>query len=81
MAHRDETTIHTDRDGLALQGHDPVAYFTVGTPTKGHANISREWDGATWRFASDANRDRFDADPQKYAPAFGGRVYALKSTP
>ncbi|MFK8023271.1 MAG: YHS domain-containing (seleno)protein [Ilumatobacter sp.] len=66
------TTIHTDTAGLALQGHDTVAYFTLGTPTKGNPNISREWRGATWLFSTAEHRDLFDADPHKYAPAFGG---------
>lgn len=38
----------------------------------GNPNISRTWNGATWLFASATNRDLFDADPLKYAPAFGG---------
>ncbi len=66
------STIHTDDAGLALQGHDPVAYFTVGAPTKGNPNISRDWSGATWLFSTAEHRDLFDADPDKYAPAFGG---------
>lgn len=64
--------VYTDSNGHALQGHDPVAYFTVGVPTKGYPNIGRDWNGATWLFASTANRDLFDADPDRYAPAFGG---------
>ena len=67
-----ETTMYTDKAGHALQGHDPVAYFTVGAPTKGNPNISREWNGATWLFSTAEHRDLFDADPDKYAPAFGG---------
>ncbi len=70
--HVDQPAVYTDRDGHALQGHDPVAYFTVGTPTKGNPNISRDWNGATWLFATATNRDLFDADPLAYAPAFGG---------
>lgn len=66
------TTIYTNKDGHALQGHDPVAYFTVGAPTKGNPNISREWNGATWLFSTAEHRELFDADPDKYAPAFGG---------
>ena len=71
--------VFTDSDGRALQGHDPVAYFMVGAPTKGNPNISREWNGATWLFASDENRDRFDADPDRYAPAFGGHCAVARS--
>lgn len=67
-----ETTIYTDNAGQALQGHDPVAYFTVGAAVKGSPDISREWRGATWLFSTTENRDFFDADPGRYAPAFGG---------
>ena len=56
----------------ALRGFDPVAYHTVGAPVKGRAELSHDWNGATWRFASAANRDAFVADPSKYAPQFGG---------
>ncbi len=65
-------TIYTDANGQALQGHDPVAYFTLGEATKGDPAITREWAGATWLFATTAHRALFDAAPEKYAPAFGG---------
>jgi YHS domain-containing protein len=58
--------------GPAILGYDPVAYFTDGRPVKGRADVVAEWMGATWRFASTANRDRFKADPQMYAPQYGG---------
>lgn len=64
--------IHTDEAGQALQGYDPVAYFTLGAATMGNPNISREWSGATWLFSTAEHRDLFDADPNKFAPAFGG---------
>lgn len=59
-------------DGYALQGFDPVAYFTVGVPTPGNSEFKAEHDGATYRFASAENRDLFNADPEKYAPQYGG---------
>ena len=58
--------------GLALQGYDPVAYFTDGEPTKGDWDISSEYNGATYRFASEAHKATFEADPEAYAPAYGG---------
>jgi YHS domain-containing protein len=58
--------------GVALKGYDPVAYFTAGKPVKGAAEFSHEWMGATWRFSSAANRGQFQANPEKYAPQFGG---------
>jgi len=64
--------IYTDNAGHALQGHDAVAYFTIGAPTKGDPAISLEWQGATWLFASEHNRAAFESEPTRYAPAFGG---------
>ncbi|RNC82233.1 MAG: YHS domain-containing protein [Phycisphaera sp.] len=58
-------------DHLALQGYDPVSYFD-GTPTEGEAGITSEHDGAVYRFANQANKDRFDAAPADYAPQYGG---------
>jgi YHS domain-containing protein len=58
--------------GAAIHGYDPVAYHTAGTPTKGSAQFSHQWRGATWHFASAANRDAFAANPEKFAPQFGG---------
>ncbi len=59
-------------DGLAIRGYDPVAYFTEGAPRRGSAEHSVQWGGAEWRFASAANRDAFLADPDAYAPQYGG---------
>ena len=58
--------------GLAIRGYDAVAYFAAGQPVRGSAAFTHQWHGATWRFASAANRDRFAADPARYAPAYGG---------
>ena len=63
---------HFRKDGVAIGGTDTVAYHTVGGPTPGSPQFSAEYQGATWHFASAANRDLFNADPAKYAPAYGG---------
>ncbi|HWT09971.1 MAG TPA: YHS domain-containing (seleno)protein [Roseomonas sp.] len=59
-------------DGIAVRGTDVVAYVTEGRPVPGSAAFAHVWQGATWRFASAANRDRFAADPDRHAPAYGG---------
>ncbi|MCA0422331.1 MAG: YHS domain-containing protein [Proteobacteria bacterium] len=64
--------INVDTAGLAIRGYDPVAYFTVGKPTRGDAKFTAKHDGATYHFASAANRDAFQKEPAKYAPQFGG---------
>jgi YHS domain-containing protein len=57
---------------LAVGGYDAVAYFTDGQPVKGMKEFTHEWQGATWRFASAAHRDAFAAEPEAYAPQYGG---------
>lgn len=59
-------------EGVAVGGYDPVAYFTEGKPVQGSEDITLQHEGVTWRFASEANRDAFKADPAKYAPQYGG---------
>jgi len=58
--------------GIAVDGSDVVAYFTEGKPVEGASDITHDWNGVTWRFASAANRDSFAADPEAYAPQYGG---------
>lgn len=57
---------------VAASGYDVVAYFTESRPVEGLRDFTAEHDGATWRFASAANRDAFRADPARYAPQYGG---------
>jgi YHS domain-containing protein len=64
-------TVYAEQ-GLAIRGTDPVAYFDQARPVAGRPEFALDWNGATWRFASAANRDRFAADPQRFAPAYGG---------
>lgn len=56
---------------LALHGHDAVSYFS-GAPLRGDSTHTVTWRGATWHFASEANRALFEAQPERYAPQFGG---------
>jgi len=57
---------------LAVSGYDPVAYFAEGKPVEGSSDYEHEWNGATWRFASQENLEAFKAEPEKYAPQYGG---------
>ena len=59
-------------DGVAINGYDPVAYFTDSKPVEGDAAHTHDYKGATWRFSSAANRETFAADPAAYAPQYGG---------
>lgn len=64
--------LNVDAKGVALKGFDPVSYFSASGPVQGQAKFSGQHEGATYWFASAANRDAFKGDPAKYAPAFGG---------
>ncbi|HEX5220352.1 MAG TPA: YHS domain-containing (seleno)protein [Verrucomicrobiae bacterium] len=61
-----------NNQGLAIQGYDPVAYFTDNKPVKGNAKFSSEYEGAKYHFASAEHKELFDGNPAKYAPAYGG---------
>jgi hypothetical protein len=74
--------------GVAVGGYDPVAYFTEKRAVAGRPDITTSHKGATWRFASTANRDEFLKDPDRYAPRYGGycaygvaQGYAVKGDP
>src|SRR5713101_9449198 len=58
--------------GAAIDGHDPVAYFTKKAAVKGSPEYSYEWAGAKWLFSSAEHRDLFAANPERYAPQYGG---------
>ncbi|MEP3046198.1 MAG: YHS domain-containing (seleno)protein [Roseibium sp.] len=70
-ASADEITTFT-KGGAAIGGTDPVAYFTEGKPVAGSDEFTAQYDDVTWKFSSAQNRDKFAAEPAKYAPQYGG---------
>ena len=56
----------------AIDGYDPVAYFTEKRPVQGKSTISHDWDEKRYLFASAKHRDLFAANPDRYEPQFGG---------
>ena len=72
-AYADKAAIYTGRfSNVAVEGHDPVAYFTDGEPVKGSKNFKTTYEGAQFRFANADNLAAFKADPAAYAPQYGG---------
>lgn len=69
---------YVDSTGFAASGRDVVAYFALpatrkpAVPVAGRREFTATWNGATYAFASAANRDAFQADPARYAPQFDG---------
>jgi YHS domain-containing protein len=64
-------TVNVDIQGIILKGYDVVAYFKQGKPVKGNSAIGSTYQGATYLFASSADKADFDKDPAKYAPRYG----------
>lgn len=64
--------LNLDSDGRALEGYDPVAFFTDAKPVMGDPKIRSIHGGAVYWFANSAHKEMFDANPAKYEPQFGG---------
>jgi YHS domain-containing protein len=72
FAQTNKMLLNLDKSGVAIQGYDPVAFFTDNKPVKGKPELSARYHGALYFFASKEHRDTFKADPAKYEPSFGG---------
>ncbi|MES2409951.1 MAG: YHS domain-containing (seleno)protein [Bacteroidota bacterium] len=57
---------------VAIQGYDPVAYFIQKKAVKGKATIATTYEGVTYNFSSQANKDLFLKNPSGYEPQYGG---------
>jgi hypothetical protein len=66
-----QPALNLDRADLAVKGYDVVAYAD-GVATKGRPEFEYRWRNAIWRFANAPNRERFEREPDRFAPQFGG---------
>ena len=57
---------------IAVEGYDPVAFFTDAKPVKGSPSISATYQGAVYFFASEQHKQLFTANPDRYLPQYGG---------
>ncbi len=64
--------LNVDRNRIAIQGYDPVAFFTDSRPVKGNPQFQSAYRGAKYYFASSEHKAAFDKEPAKYEPQFGG---------
>jgi hypothetical protein len=67
-----EQVIVNRYSGLAIEGYDPVAYFTDAVAELGLPDFEASEAGAVWRFRNEGNRASFVAHPEIYGPQFGG---------
>jgi YHS domain-containing protein len=63
---------NVEKSGLAIQGYDPVAYFLSNKAIEGKQQITAEYNGLTYRFTNELNKETFKANPAKYEPQYGG---------
>jgi YHS domain-containing protein len=66
------TKVKVESKGVILKGYDAVACFTQGKPVKGDPAIKSTYHGATYLFASKADKAAFDKNPAKYVLQYGG---------
>ena len=63
---------NTDDSHIALQGYSPVSYLDLGLAQRGSAAFKSEYNGLKYFFTSAGQKSRFDANPDKYLPQYGG---------
>jgi YHS domain-containing protein len=64
--------VNKTSSGVAIKGYDTVAYYSENRAVIGKREFSFNWNGAEWYFSTAENRDLFAADPDRYAPQYGG---------
>ncbi len=68
-------------NGLAIQGYDPVTYFTLHKAVEGNKQFTETIEGVKYYFSSASNKNLFLKDPKKYEPQYGGWcAYAMGAT-
>ncbi len=63
--------VNVDREGVIIDGYDPVAYFTENSAVKGNPQYTARYDGATYQFSSEVNQTMFKDNPKMFAPEYG----------
>ena len=63
---------NSNAQGVAIGGHDPVAYFVLKMAVQGTDAHQTDWQGVTWYFSNEKHKDMFVSDPEGFAPKFGG---------
>lgn len=72
LAAQAKKLLNVDKDGVAVHGYDPVAYFLGRKAVKGEPQFQSSYAGATYYFQSAADKEAFDREPGKYTPQYGG---------
>ncbi|HAT33037.1 MAG TPA: YHS domain protein [Janthinobacterium sp.] len=57
---------------IGARSYDLTTFFSSEKPAQGTGHHVASHDGVDYLFTSDENKKAFQANPQKYLPAFGG---------
>lgn len=72
VAFAEAPLVSVGKDGVAIQGYDSHAYWSLGAPQEGVETHVVVWKGAPWHFATAEDAALFAGNPDSYAPRFGG---------
>ncbi len=64
-------SVNVNKDGYGANGYDLVSYFD-GTPTEGSEELTVTHEGVKYKFSNKKNYNKFQEDPEKYLPEYGG---------
>lgn len=72
MHAQDKKAYNIDNSNIALEGYSPVSYLDLGIAQKGLKQFKSEYDKVIYYFTSEDQKKKFDANPVKYQPQYGG---------
>ena len=66
------TDLNLSKNNVAVDGYDLTTYFTQEKPAEGSKKWQSNIHGVRYYFVNEANKLKFDANPKKFLPEFGG---------
>ena len=69
---QDKKAFNIDNSNIALQGYSPVSYLDLGIAQKGLKQFKSEYNKVIYYFTSEDQKKKFDANPNRYLPQYGG---------
>lgn len=69
---QDKKAYNIDNSNIALEGYSPVSYLDLGIAQKGLKEFKSEHDKVAYYFTDADQKKKFDKNPGKYLPQYGG---------
>lgn len=67
-----KTEYNIDDSKIAMQGYSPVSYVDLNLAQRGDKDYMSEYQGVKYFFVDGDQKKKFDANPAKYMPEYGG---------